>query len=115
MQYLTYAEYKSTGGTLDSAAFTRLEFMARKLIDTYTFNRLTSITTPTETVKMLVFELVEIANDEEQGIVTSTSNDGYSESHQATDHKKKSLELIYSYLANETAADGTPLLYRGVN
>ena len=39
-QYLTYAEYRSLGGTLDITPFNLLEFEARRKIDIRTFNRL---------------------------------------------------------------------------
>ena len=111
--YLTYTDYTTKGGTLDETAFNRLEFKAEKLIDQYTFGRLTELTTQSEAVQNLVFELIGLA-DKDDAAVTSVSNDGYSESYAAADFTIKSDNLIYSYLAREKTADGTPVLYRGV-
>lgn len=113
--YLTYSDYTNMGGTLTEAAYTRLEYRARSLIDAHTFGRVKALTPTPESVKMLTFELVALGDqDDHGGQVASISNDGYSESYAATDGATKSESLIRSYLAGETDGKGVPLLYRGV-
>ena len=56
--YLTYAEYTAMGGTISQAAYNRLEFKARKIIDQHTYGRLMALETQSESVKMAMFELV---------------------------------------------------------
>lgn len=113
--YLTYSDYTNMGGTLTEAAYTRLEYKARSLIDAYTFGRVKALTETPESVKMLMFELVALGDqDDNGGPVSSISNDGYSESYAVTDNGTRAEGLIRSYLADEVDTDGTPLLYRGV-
>lgn len=112
--YLTHAEYKKMGGSLDEAAFSRLEFKARKLIDQHTFGRLMGLTEQPEAVKKLIFELISMEQKTENGILQSVSNDGYSETYAVIDNEQKSVCLIAAYLSQEKTADGTPLLYCGV-
>lgn len=112
--YLTHAEYKKMGGSLDEAAFSRLEFKARKLIDQHTFGRLMGLTEQPETVKRLVFELMVVEEKEQNGVLQSVSNDGYSETYAVANNEQKSTCLIAAYLSQEKTADGIPLLYCGV-
>jgi hypothetical protein len=85
-------------------------------VDAATFGRLRRDGAPREAVKMLVFELVErrllgsLTGEE----VTSASNDGLSATYEGGREKRAAAErLIREYLAEETDAAGTPLLYRG--
>lgn len=113
--YLTYSDYANMGGTLTEAAYTRLEYKARSLIDAYTFGRVKALTETPESVKMLMFELVALGDqDDNGGPVSSISNDGYSEGYAVTDNATKAESLIRSYLAGEVDVRGTPLLFRGV-
>ena len=112
--YLTYDEYTEMGGTLSTAAFSRLEFKARKLIDQRTFGRLKGLVQQPEAVKKLVFELMVVEEKEQNGVLQSVSNDGYSETYAVVNNEQKSTCLIAAYLAQEKTADGTPLLYCGV-
>lgn len=113
--YLTYNEYHDMGGTLTETAYTRLEYKARRDIDAYTFGRVKALTETPESVKMLMFELVGLGDqDDNGGPVSSISNDGYSESYAVIDGATKAENLIRSYLAGEVDGEGTPLLYRGV-
>ena len=57
-QYLTYQEYKSLGGTLDSPSFNILEFEARRRIDEYTHNRMVGGKDVPEEVKMCMFTII---------------------------------------------------------
>lgn len=113
--YLTFSDYIDMGGTLTEAAYTRLEYKARRLIDAYTFNRVKALTETPESVKMLSFELICLGEqDEEGGQIASVGNDGLSISYTAVDSKEQAESLIRSYLAGEVDAEGTPLLYKGV-
>ena len=112
--YLTYDEYAEMGGTLNKAAFSRLELKARKLIDQRTFGRLKGLAEQSEVVKKLVFELMDVEEKEQNGVLQSVSNDGYSETYAVANNEQKSACLIVAYLSQEKTADGTPLLYCGV-
>ena len=112
--YLTFNEYTELGGTLNKAAFSRLELKARKLIDQRTFGRLKGLAEQSEVVKKLVFELMIVEEKEQNGVLQSVSNDGYSETYAVANNEQKSACLIAAYLSQEKTADGTPLLYCGV-
>ena len=90
-QYLTYAEYRSLGGTLDITPFNLLEFEARRKIDIRTLNRLKgtkSADIPQE-VKLCEYNLITAINNfaesiksaTENGNIASENTDGYSVSY----------------------------------
>ncbi len=113
-QYLIYDEYQELGGTLSESAFKLLEFEARKEVDRLTFGRLISLPTQIEEVKLCVFKLIGVIN-ENKSTIKNESVDGYS----ITLMDKKDLEsvlngLIEKYLSECVLDDGTPYLYRGV-
>ena len=123
--YLTYAEYTAMGGTISQAAYNRLEFKARKIIDQYTYGRLMALETQSESVKTAMFELVGLvqksdvtSTDSKQ--ISSESVGDVSTSYAAVtiasfeQLKAESLDVIGSYLSEEKLEDGTPLLYMGV-
>ena len=123
--YLLYSEYVAYGGNLSEAAFNRVEFKARKIVDQKTFGRLINATVISEPVKRLMFELVNtIRNLDTEGIdyqplVASESNDGYSISFHSgsimtIEQKQKIIsDMIDEYLSDEVDSNGTPLLYCG--
>ena len=125
--YLTYAEYHAWGGQQSESAYTRLEFKARMMIDEYTFGRLKNAATIPEAVKRLMFELIgmignmDLSAEGYGGVVSQESNDGYSLSMAsgtvltATESMIRMGTMIETYLANETTADGVPLLYCGAH
>ena len=123
--YLTYAEYTAMGGTISQAAYNRLEFKARKIIDQYTYGRLMALETQYERVKMAMIErfgLVQksdvTSTDSKQ--ISSESVGDVSTSYAAVtiasfeQLKAENLDVIGSYLSDEKLEDGTPLLYMGV-
>lgn len=119
--YLTYDEYIQYGGGLEPAAYTRLAFKADKLIDARTQNRIKDEETVSQTVKLLVFEVIKELNDAETRkaeTMSSYSNDGVSvslvkqPSEAKTAHKIEG--VIFDYLVGESTSDGLPLLYLGV-
>ena len=122
-QYLTYSEYQEYGGTLAEAAFTPLEFKARKAIDFVTDCRVQAMETVPEAVKMCMYSVMNViasTGTEAQAtnpVVTSFSTDGYTETYghamDSQDSKTAVNSLISQMLYGETDDDGVPLLYRG--
>lgn len=109
---------------MDSAAFSRAEFRARKIVDRFTMGRVKAMREVPEAVKMLMVELITLeatqgADVTENQAITSFSNDGYSETYAdpLTVERVKELEenLILEYLSDEVDDTGTPLLYLGVD
>ncbi len=98
---LSYAEYKTLGGTLEEAAYERVSFGVLAEIDRCTFGRVSKLAPLPEAVKRLIVELCAIAAP-----YNTDTDDAYRQ------HK---VQLIYSYLSGVCTADGTPLLYRGVD
>lgn len=115
-QYLTYAEYRSLGGTLDITPFNLLEFEARRKINIETQSRLvgTSSQDIPQEVKLCIYSLINaidhyassIESATENGNIASESTDGYSVSYVKSSSIKdiissKSVELddiIRTYL-----------------
>lgn len=89
--YLTYLEYQEMGGTLDETAFDRFSFRAEGLINKYTYRRLIGEDDIPEAVKMCMFDLISVCNQQDEtlgnasGMITSRSNDGVSESYASPD------------------------------
>lgn len=132
--YLTYAEYKAMGGTLDEATFNDYEFEAEALVNWYTFNRLKNAATyPTE-LKRLMKYLINLVDLENKTIdasgnnsvaggvgIASQSNDGVSVSYNILNAdqlsetcKNKAAEAINRCLQGVKNELGHELLYRGV-
>lgn len=98
---LSFAEYKTLGGTLEEAAYERVSFGVLAEIDRCTFGRVSKLAPLPEAVKRLIVELCAIAAP-----YNTDTDDAYRQ------HK---VQLIYAYLSGVCTADGTPLLYRGVD
>ncbi len=112
--YLTFDEYTSKGGTLDSIAFNNAYFKAFALANSYTFGRLKN-TQPNDVIKGLIFELINSYEEEETCKVQSQSNDGFSEAFKTnTNYTALRETTIREFLSTEKDDNGTPLLYRGV-
>jgi len=130
-QYLTYAEYRDLGGTLDITPFNLLEFEARRKIDIRTLNRLKetdSADIPQE-VKLCEYNLISSINHfaesiesaTENGNIASENTDGYSVSYVKSSSIKdiinsKSAEIddiIRTYLLG-VVFNGEHLMYLGV-
>jgi len=123
--YLTYAEYKGLGGTLEETPFNLLELEAKKNIDRYTFGRLENLDTQINEVKVCDYKLIELLNtysfyDNQNKSISSENTDGYSISYsKATENVSKAKineikGIIKTYLAECKLEDGTPYLYVGV-
>jgi len=112
--FLSFAEYKDLGGKeRDELVFNRAELKARMKINSLTHNRIRDEDPVREIVKRLVFELIETGycgslNGKE---LTSTSNEGRSQSFASNDGKADL--LIKEWLEGETTEDGTPLINSG--
>lgn len=107
--YINYDEYVDMGGTICENEFNRLNAKSSYIIDKYTFDRLKELESVSQSVKWCVFELIE--NGLEANVITSTSNDGVSESYEI---RKGDYDIVKEYLSNIKTADGTPILYCGV-
>lgn len=126
-QYLTYAEYKSLGGSLEPTPFNLLEFEARKKIDKRTQNRLHGVSDIPQDVKLCMFNLINKVEEyaktinEIQGNKASESIDGYSVSYITSSSikeiivsKDKELDgIIYDDLFG-VIVNGEHLIYDGV-
>ena len=126
MAYLTYQEYVAYGGTVQESAFTAAEFKARKRIDYLTDNRVQSMETVPESVKLCMTSIINA--DAAAGAdalaasptVASFNNDGYSESYGSATEQAAVINdalnrQIRDMLYGECDDNGTPLLYRGLD
>lgn len=123
--YIDDLFYFATSGKpdMDSAAFFRAEYRARKIVDRLTQGRVKAMKEVPEAVQMLMVELVTLEATQggeitENQAVTSFSNDGYSEIYAdpLTVERVKELEenLVLEYLEGEKDDNGVPLLFLGV-
>ena len=121
MIYLTYAEYKEIGGTLEETAFNRNIDRSCGIIDNATHNRIADMKKVPQNVKTLCRDLLEYILENGNGkIITSKSQSagGVSESESyatktADDIYGDIQNILYDYLGSTTDDNGTPLLYRG--
>ena len=136
--YLTYAEYKAMGGTVDEALYTKYEYRAEAIINWYTFNRLAKDTEYPEAVKRCMFMLIDLLVERDGALsasmgggsgasggvmpqIASQSNDGVSVSYNvmnasetvdfADKEIKKLVQMGLQGVMNEL---GRKLLYRGL-
>lgn len=117
-QYLTYREYTGLGGTIAETPFKLLEFEARKIIDYYTFGRLTNLETQKQEVKLCVYNLIDIVSKENETRGKSSESVGnYSVTYNGTGEESTEYSkyefIIKTYLGDLYLDDGTPYLYIG--
>jgi hypothetical protein len=131
--YLTYAEYKNMGGTLEETPFNDFEFQVEAQINYATFSRLKTDNTFPEEVKRLTKYLVDLLEKKAAALslgkgssgtdvhITSQSNDGVSVSYNGMASKDLIEECkteisaaIKNYLDGVTNKAGHKLLYRGL-
>ena len=122
MTYLTYAEYKGLGGSIDETAFNRNIDRACGIIDNATQKRIEAMKKVPQMAKILCRELVEYfaANFGSSKQISSHSQSagGVSESEsyviRSTEERAGEIaDMVKDYLLNEVDDNGTPLLYRG--
>ena len=124
-QYLTYAEYKSLGGTLDEMPFNILELKARQVINERTQNRLKNIEEMPQEVKICVYDLINTMNkynlsdNSTSSNVSSENTDGYSVTYKSgielTDEQKKQYNDIMETDLYGVIVNGEAILYLGAN
>lgn len=141
--YLTFSEYSDLGGSIeDEVSFTQAEFKARKIIDSYTANRVSAMQEVPDAVKRCIYELIQLEMIYDSGVsglianatgpsagklVASFTNDGYSETYSngasnageylflmRKNTDKAQSKTVKDYLAYEYDDNGVPLLYKGV-
>ena len=112
MQYLTFADYQSMGGSLPQDEFTRHEYAARKEIDSITFQRLQRIDPVPENLKMCTLELVEreLCGKLDGQDFISQGSGRLSTTKESL--RGKAAELIRKYL-DGMKVDGIPVFYAG--
>lgn len=122
MQYLTFEEYKSMGGTLEEAAFNRNIIRVCGEIDSRTKCRVRNMATVPDEVKALCVDLVEYYSvNKSVGAVVSSKSVTTGPVSESESYAVKSSEdvssdmddLFTAYLGSVADDKGTPLLYRG--
>ena len=122
--YIDYETYLTMGGKAEETEFSRLEYMAGKKLERYTFRRIKNTEKPSEAVQRCMAELINAMARADpvqlmsEAPLSGFSNDGYSESYgqplTAESLEKSLLALAYDFLAAETDKNGVPLLWAGV-
>lgn len=67
--YLTYADYRNMGGTLDETTFNTFEYEAETIVNWYTFNRLKGETEYPEELARCMFRLIYLAKLEADALL----------------------------------------------
>jgi hypothetical protein len=112
MEYLTLADYKSLGGTLEQPEFIRQEYAVRKEIDLHTFNRLQAVDPIPQDLKMCTFELIQrqLCGDLDGQDFSSQGSGNLSGTKE--DRQKRICEIIRRYL-DGLSVGGIPVFYAG--
>lgn len=114
-QYLSYLEYDLLGGKISEVPFNLLEYKAEKKIDEMTFNRFKKVKEYPRELKLCIFELIDIFENEDNSGVISESVGSYSVSRQSKETMEKAkISIINQYLSN-TKVNGVFVLYRGAD
>ena len=120
MIYLTYAEYKEIGGTLDETAFNRNIDRACVMIDVRTQSRLECFEEIPQSVKVVCTDLVEyISTNTVEKAVTSRSQSagGVSESEsyatKTAEDYSADLDRMFEPLQVVKTKNGISILYKG--
>lgn len=123
MNYLTYEEYTSLGGVLDTTAFNRNIDRACSIIDNATFNRIYAMAEVPQKAKACCRDLVEyIATNKsvnEKNVASWSENAGaVSESVSYTTKTDDEMQtdiqnIVFDYLYMVEDDNGTPLMYKG--
>lgn len=110
MLYCTYAQYQTSGGTLDEAAFTPLCIRASKLIDRYTFGRAEShAKVCKDCAEALALACVAIVQNMEQSEAVKTST-GYAPGVSSVNNDGFAVTFSDGALAEHLAAEAQGIL-----
>lgn len=116
-QYLTHKEYEELGGKIVEMPFNLLEYKVEKKIDEMTFNRFRKLKQeeyPQE-LKLCVYDLINIFEDEGNSSISSESIGNYSVTKKSSsDMNKIKKNIIKEYLSDVKVND-VYVLYRGVD
>ena len=127
MAYLTFYEYGRMGGTItDTLVFERYLARAEAIINRMTHGRILNESPVRSSVKNAAFDLVSVVyadalNGADGREIASMSNDGMSvtyvqgASNPAAAMAQRYSGIVRQYLDWEVDANGTPLLYAGVD
>lgn len=124
--YLSFEEFEMLGGNItavNAGKFALLETKAESRIDFLTNNRIKAMATVPDPVKYAIVEIINLeatagsTAQVENPVVTSFSNDGYTEHYgnvySIEKTKQEQDRIIFDFLSNVKDDKGTPLLYRG--
>jgi len=113
-KYLSYSEYLNLGGVLEETPFSIYEYRAEKKIDLYTFNRFRKINEyPTE-LKMCVYSLIPLYEDNSSNILSERIGDYSITKKEAKQVENDVKNIIKDYLSNVLVND-VPSLYVGAD
>ena len=127
MAYLSFYEYKNMGGTItDVLVFERYLSRTSAIITRMTHGRVLNESPVRPAVKNAAFDLINVIHaDTQNGAdgreIASMTNDGMSVSYipgasnAAAATAQRYGSIVRQYLDWETDANGTPLLYAGVD
>jgi len=119
--YIDYNYYSANGGdaSVTSAIFSRLARRVQADIDRITQHRIDATATIDDNIKYLMVDAINLYKKADDGAVSSFNNDGYQVTfaESLTDENlfKKFNNLAMTYLSGLVDANGTPLLYLGVD
>ena len=120
MTYLTYAEYKEIGGTLEETAFIRNIDRACAMIDNRTQSRLECFEEIPQIVKVVCADLIDyISTNAVEKVITSKSQSagGVSESEsyatKTAEDYSADLDRIFEPLSIVKTKNGVSITYRG--
>ena len=124
--YLSFEEFEMLGGNItavNAGKFALLETKAESRINFLTNNRIKAMITVPDPVKYAIVEIINLeaaagsTAQVENPVVTSFSNDGYTEHYgnvySVEKTKQEQDRIIFDFLSNVKDDKGTPLLYRG--
>lgn len=95
--YITYEQYKSLGGTVDTTAFPRLELLAKKKLDYWTQNRITDANDDIRLCMTIIIDaLGKIYRGEKD--VASVSNDGVSVTYASAQTEEQMIGCVYDQI-----------------
>jgi hypothetical protein len=124
--YLNFEEFEMLGGNINAVnagKFTLLEAKAESRIDFLTNNRIKAMATVPDPVKYAIVEIINLeaaagsTAQVENPVVTSFSNDGYTEHYgnvySVEKTKQEQDRIIFDFLGTVKDDNDIPLLYRG--